>query len=443
MPVDLVRDAAIDVILRVFQQGMHLDRSLAKTIHRKEMSDRGRRFMTQLAYGTVRHLGLCDHALRRICHQPLDELPPPILAILRMGVFQSLFCHQVTFPSMVHTSVDLAKRRGHAGTARLVNAVLRKAPQQLEDIRWPDKECDLAAYLTVRYSAPAWLVDTWLTEFGPENAETLLAASVEEAPTTLRVNTLKTDTETLIDNLQRSGMVVEKKTDLPEEVTVLDGGPPVHSKWFQAGHFMVQDVASMLPPRLLEPQAGDWVLDMCAAPGGKTTHLAQCMEGRGHVVALDCAPGRLGLVRENVSRLETPGVHAVCADGNAPPFSVLFDRILVDAPCSGLGTLRRHPDLKWTMNPEAIARLAEQQLALLRSAVRLCKPGGVLVYSVCTFTPRETLQVVDLLAKEGVASPEDGPEYFNRWKCATGQYRILPSEGAMDGFFLTRFRVAS
>lgn len=442
MPVDLVRDAAIDVLLRVFEQGTHLDRSLGKTIHRKELSDRGRRFMTQLAYGTVRHLGLCDHVLRRICHQPLDELPPPILAILRMGVFQALFCHQVTFPSMVHTAVDLAKRRGHAGTARLVNAVLRKAPQCLDEVRWPAKEPDPAVYLSVRYSAPAWLVEAWLAQFGPESAEALLAASAEEAPITLRVNTLKTDTATLLEKLARSGTLAEKKTDVPEEITILDGGPPIRSKWFQAGHFMVQDTASMLPPRLLEPQPGDWVLDLCAAPGGKTTHLAQYMDGRGRVVALDCSPARLELVRENVRRLETPGVYAVCGDGNAPPFDSFFDRILVDAPCSGLGTLRRHPDLKWRMTPEAIARLAEQQLALLRSALRLCRPGGILVYSVCTFTLRETSQVVEVLVNEGLACPEDGPEYFNRWKCATGQYRILPSEGAMDGFFLTRFRAA-
>ena len=443
MPVDLVRDAAIDVLLRVFEDRAYLERSLDKTLRRKPLSDRGRRFLAQVAYGVVRHRGLCDHVLVRLCHQPLEELPLPILTILRMGIFQALFCRQVTFPAMVHTSVDLAKRRGHAGTARLVNAVLRKAPHSIEEVRLPSREKNVASFLAVRYSAPDWLVKLWIDDFGEEEAESLLAASCEEAPACLRVNTLKTNETALLENLQRSGVAVKKCTEIPGELTLEAIGPALKSKWFQRGHFLFQDPASMLPPLLLEPQPGERVLDLCAAPGGKTTHMAQLMGDDGMVVAADRPWGRLGPLAENVARLETGCVRMVCADGTAPPFSGGFDRVLVDAPCSGLGTLRRHPDLKWRMNPEAIARLAEQQRALLRSALHLCKPGGVLVYSVCTFTRQETLDVVEPMAAEGLGRLEDGPEYLDQWKMSAGQYRILPSERALDGFFLTRFRKAS
>jgi 16S rRNA (cytosine967-C5)-methyltransferase len=443
MPVDLVRDAAIDVVLRVFERDVHLDRSLDKTIRRKKLSDRGRRFLTMLSYGTVRHRLLCDRVLAPICNQPLEKLPAPIWAILRMGVFQALFCNQVTFPSMVHTSVDLAKRRGHAGTARMANAILRRVPKTLEEVEFPDPEQDLPGYLEMRYSTPPWLVQRWIEEYGPEEAQALVAASCEEAGTAMRVNTLKTDATALIERFAKKEVLLEKLEVIPEALALRSSASLVRSKAFLEGQFMIQDPASMLPPHLLEPQPGDWVLDLCAAPGGKTTHIAQLTDGKARIVALDRPSHRLERLVENAERLETPGIQAICADGMRPPVAPVFDRVLVDAPCSGLGTLRRHPDLKWRMNPAAITRLAEEQRGLLRSALAACKPGGVVVFSVCTITREETMEIAQAIAAEGEAILEDGPEHLNTWKMSTGQYQILPSSGALDGFFLTRWRKAS
>lgn len=440
MPVDLVRDAAIDVLLRVFERGVHLDVSLDKTLRRKTVSDRGRRFMTQLVYGTVRYRLLCDRVLEGLCRQPIEELPPPIRAILQMGVFQALFCDQVTFPSMVHTSVDLAKRRGHAGTARLVNAVLRKAPQRLEDIRFPCRDTDPAAFLSFRYSMPRWIVDLWIAEHGPELAEALCGASAQPAPVTLRANRLKNTAEELIGHLVKSGYPAAKATPIPEEITLTEGGAPFKSKWFQNGCFMVQDPASMLPAHLLEPEPGDRVLDLCAAPGGKSTHLAEMCNDTGFVLSLDLQWGRLKALTENTARLGLGSVRPICGDGAQPPLSGAFDRVLADAPCSGLGPLRRHPDLKWHLRPEALPRLAGIQRALLRSGIELCKNGGLIVYSVCTFTRQETIEVIQAVMGECKLELEDGPEWLNTWKTARGQYQILPSSGVMDGFFLTRLR---
>jgi len=444
MPVDLVRDAAVDVILRVFTRGVFLDASLDKTIRRKKLSDRGRRFLTHLSYGTVRHRMLCDHVLARLCRDPLEQLPPPILAILRMAVYQGIFLNQVTQPAMVHTSVELAKRRGHAGLARLVNAVLRRAPASLDDVVLPDPGEDPVAYLSLRYSTPVWLLERWREEFGETEAAALCAACCEQAPASLRVNTLKTSVEELSENLGKAGLLLEKRTGIPEELTLLEGMPPFRSKWFQGGHFIAQDPASLLPPHLLEPQSGERVLDLCAAPGGKTTHIAQLTEDKAFLVAMDAQNRKLGLVRENAERLGMESIRLLAGDGTAPPLRPgSFDRVLVDAPCSGLGTLRRHPDLKWRMNQEAITRLAAQQRDLLLSAVELCKTGGVIVYSVCTFTREETRDLVRDLAAQTPLELENGPELLNSWNIAPGQYQTLPTGGVLDGFFLTRFRKRS
>ncbi|MCC6698165.1 MAG: 16S rRNA (cytosine(967)-C(5))-methyltransferase RsmB [Candidatus Hydrogenedentes bacterium] len=442
MNIDPVRDAAIDVLLRVFERNVHLDESLDKTIRRKALSDRGRRFLTQLAYGTVRYRLLCDHVLKRLVRQPLDKLPPPILAILRMGVFQALYCRQVTFPAMVHTSVDLAKKRGHAGTAKLANAVLKRVPQHLEDVALPDSDTDPAAPLSVGHSMPLWLVTRWLREYGRDGAAALCEASNIQAPLTIRANTLKTGVEELSAGLEKAGCPCAKETSVPEELTVLEG-PLLRTKLFQHGHFMIQDPASMLPAHLMEPKAGERILDLCAAPGGKTTHMAALARGEATIIAADARRNRLFSVADNMARLETPGVHLLCADAAHPPFRGGFSGVLLDAPCSGLGTLRRHPDLKWRMREQDIARLAGIQRELLRSAVQLCENGGRIVYSVCTFTQEETEEVAQFAETLNGINLEDGPEWLNRWRVRKGLYRTLPNGDRMDGFFLMRLRKSS
>lgn len=438
--VDIVRDTAVGVLLRVFFEGAYLSIALDKALRRADVSERGRRFLTQLVYGTVRYKLLCDHVLAERLHQPLDQLPRPVLVVLRMGVYQSLFLNQVTFPAMVHTSVELARRRGHAGMARVANAVLRRAPKSLDEVVLPPREADLAAHLSVRHSMPDWLVRQWIAEFGEARAEAVCEALNSEAPTTIRVNTLKTDVESLLTAFNEKEPRAAKRTIIPEELTLLAGLPPARSKWFAEGDFLIQDTASMLPAHLLEPKAGERVLDLSAAPGGKSTHLAQLAGDRAVVAAMDIHPGKLGLVRENADRLGIENVLPFCGDGTAPPLRPEFDRVLVDAPCSGLGTLRRHPDLKWRTQPDMPGRLARLQAELLRSAVHLCKNGGLIVYSVCTFTRTETTDVARAVTEAEDVVLEEGPKWLSQWQTSPGQYRILPEKEGLDGFFLIRLR---
>ncbi|MFA6240115.1 MAG: 16S rRNA (cytosine(967)-C(5))-methyltransferase RsmB [Candidatus Hydrogenedentales bacterium] len=440
--VDPVRLAAVDVLLRVFEHGAFLSDALDQTLQKSGLSERGRRFLTQLVYGTVRHRALCDVAISRILDQPMDKLPRPILAVLRMGVFQALFCDQVTFPSMVHTSVSLARKRGHAGTARLANAVLRRAPRTIDEIKLPPREKGLSRHLGFRYSMPKWLVEQWIEEYGAEPAEKLCAACNEQAPTTIRVNTTKCTVKQLTKYLTHAELLVEKVTRIPEELTVLKGSA-LKSKHFLQGQYMLQDPGSMLAAHLMQPVAGEWVLDVCSAPGGKTTHLAQLADSQLNIVAADGHPERLAMVRENVERLGLSGIRMVAADGRIAPYARRFDGVLLDAPCTGYGTFRRHPDLKWRAQPEDAARMAPVQRDLLRSAVDLCENGGRIVYSVCTFTRDETLDVRAFAESSLPVVLEDGPEWLNPWKISTGTYRTLPHADNMDGFFLMRLRKAS
>jgi 16S rRNA (cytosine967-C5)-methyltransferase len=360
-----------------------------------------------------------------------------------MGAFQALFCDQVTFPSMVHTSVDLARKRGHAGTARLVNAVLRRVPERIEDVRLPPRETGLPDHLSARYSMPRWLVEEWLEQFGEERCETLCAASNEPAPIALRVNTALAAVDEIAARLEKSAIRTRKATAIPEELTVIEGNP-LRTKLFRDGFFMVQDPASMLAGHLVQPAPGERVLDLCAAPGGKATHLWQLADGKAVVTAADRNTGRLEQVRDNAARLRQMGLRLVCADGTCAPFPrSQFDAILVDAPCTGLGTLRRHPDLKWRVRPGDASRLAVLQRDLLREAARLCQNCGRIVYCVCTLAKEETIGVAEFARKLDGFESEDGPPWLNPWKIASGLYQTLPGVHNLDGFFLIRLRKRS
>jgi 16S rRNA (cytosine967-C5)-methyltransferase len=302
MPVDPVRDAAIDTLLRVFEKGANTNQALERTISRKggRLSSRGRRFLTHLVYGTTRYVNLADYILKDLLNQPIKKLPFPILLILRMGVYQTLFLDTVTFPSMVHTAVDLAKKKGHAGTARLVNAVLKRVPKTLEEVTLPDKNEDLAFYLSIRYSLENWLCSRWIEEYGPEQAEAMCTAINEEAPGAIRVNTTLTTREALLAQLEKLDLTAEADPLVPEAITLIKCPAPVRNKIFQEGHFYIQDTASMLPPHLLEPEPGERILDMCASPGGKTTHIAQLTQNKAMIISNDLGGRNYWRTQENI-----------------------------------------------------------------------------------------------------------------------------------------------
>jgi 16S rRNA (cytosine967-C5)-methyltransferase len=440
--IDPVRDRAVELLLRVFHKDAYLSIALDKSLEKHPLSSRGSRFLAQLVYGTTRHRLFCDFVVKKLVDQPLDLLPAPIRVILNMGVYQILFLSTTPLPAVVNTSVDLAQKWGHTGTARLVNAVLRRVPPRMDLVRLPNFERMPEWHLSLKYSIPEWLVRAWFEELGPEKTVEVCRALSEEAPITVRTNTLRLSRDELVDMLQKAESVVRLPEYPPEAILLESGLPPARSKAFRNGEFFVQDVASMLPPHALDVKPGQVILDMCAAPGGKTTHMVQLAGGDVAVIAGDIHANRLRLVDDNAERLGMEEqIIPIALEGEYPPFQrESFDRVLVDAPCSGMGTLRRNPDLKWRMQPEWPADLAETQRDLLRSAIRLCKNGGLIVYSVCTFSRAETDEVVQTILQEGGVVAEDGPDWLAPWRIRQGTYRVLPQEGGWDGFYFTRFR---
>jgi 16S rRNA (cytosine967-C5)-methyltransferase len=360
------RRAAYAVVRRVLAEGAWADRALHGEA--RDLSPRDRALAKQLAFGTVQRRLTLDHV---IDERTRGRLEPGVRAALQLGLFQLLFLDRVAEHAAIAEAVELAKPSpGH----RVVNAVLRRV--QREGATLPSDATLRGA--SIRHSHPEWLVAMWTKALGAQEARALLAANNQPAELALRVNPLvEFDLSDIRGTRAGDTIVVEGPFDA------------LAHPGYAAGAFTPQSRASQLVAPLVDPNPGERVLDLCAAPGGKTTHLAALMEGRGEVVAVERHPGRARALRASAARMHADNVRVVCADAKAFEDEAGFDRVLLDPPCSGLGTLQSHPDLRWRVTPQAVRKLAEEQDALLASARRALRPGGTLVYSVCTICPTE------------------------------------------------------
>jgi 16S rRNA (cytosine967-C5)-methyltransferase len=368
----------------------------------------------QLAFGTVQRRLTLDHLIERLA-RPVGDLDAPTLAALRLGLYQLAFLDGVAPHAAVGESVELAKRAGGGHT--LVNAVLRRATRELPPLP-PD---DTPAGAAIAHSYPPWLVELWWERFGADETRALLRAGNDPGELALRANTLVTTRDELAAALPVPARPAGD--ELPEGL-VVDGRFDAHGhELWRQGAYVAQSRASMLVARTLDPQRGERVLDLCAAPGGKTTHLAALMENTGAIVAIERHAGRAGALRRTCERVHAANVTIVVGDAAGFEAAEPFDRVLVDPPCSGLGTLQGHPDLRWRSSPEAIERLAVTQRAILRAGVAALRPGGTLVYSTCTLSPRENEEQA---AAAGVR--------------VESQRLVLPHRDRTDGFYIATMR---
>ncbi len=451
------RAVARDVLLKIEQDGTFADELLDDALRRSRLDSRDRALVFELVYGVLRHRGALDWRLGHVSDRPVARLPSHVQTALRLGAYQLLYLERIPPSAAVNESVALVKGRGAkapAGTRRdwtgFVNAVLRnllRAPIP----PWPDPEQDPVAALSIRYSCPAWLVERWLNRVGLAQAEARCRATLAIPPLTIRVNTLQLGRDALERDLLQAGYQVSRTPVSPVGLVMEKCGPISEIPQFGKGAFYVEDEAAQLVPLLLDPQPGERILDACAAPGGKTTHLAALMQNQGELVAMDRSPARLRLLQANCARLGVRIVTPITRDaGHAVKVKALerpFDRILLDAPCSGLGTLRRHPEGKWRKTAALLDRQQCAQDRLLAQVARLLRRGGVLVYSTCSTEPEENEDVVDRFCREHAAFRREpvGP-----WLPAAG-HGLLTSQGdlstlsapeSMDGFFAARLRKA-
>lgn len=439
--VDRARMVALEILHAVEEKGAYANLVLDQVLRSESLDDRSRAFVTELVYGTIKMRGRLDYVLSKGASRSLDELTAWIRNILRLGLYQALYL-RVPAAAAVNESVELAKRFGHAGTVGFVNGVLRGALRKYNTLEWPDKEEDPASYLSVYFSHPKWIVEMWLTDFGWDETVQLCQANNATAPTTIRTNTLRTTRDELAEVLSKSGITAASTALAPEGINISHYGSISRIPYFKAGWFQVQDESSMLVSHLVEPRPGERVLDMCAAPGGKSTHMAALMGNGGEILAVDLHRHKLDMLECSARRLGITCIRTWACDVRDLPkeHDGAYDAVLLDAPCSGLGVLRRKPDLRWRKEIAAVSALGQMQRELLDRAARLVKPGGRLVYSTCTLTQAENEENVRWFTGKYQNFAIKRPSNFlANLASSEGWVKLLPHVTNTDGFFMVQF----
>ena len=441
-----VRGLAAEILLKVDTRKAYADILLDRTLRTAELDERDRALLTELTYGTLRWRGTIDDRLSRHLRRPLAQSDALTRNLLRLSAYQLLYLDRIPGYAAVNEAVELAKRHGGQRAAGFVNGVLRSLLRESRENTAVGSDLS-AASLAVRYSHPEWLVQRWLDEFGPDQAQALMRANNEKPPLALRVNSLKATRDDLLDRLFRAHLQPTAAPLSPQGVLLPSAGAVENLPGFDEGLFQVQGEASQLVSYLLSPQADERILDACAAPGGKTTHIAELMKDQGELVALDISARGIEKLRQNVQRLGLKAVRVLRADaGEAFTESIAgpYDRILVDAPCSGLGTLRGHPEIKWHREESDVRRLSALQLKILDRVAGYLKPGGILVYSTCTLTRDENERTVDcFLAAHPEFELQDAARYLPQQArhMLQGKYfQALPQRDNTDGFFGARLK---
>jgi 16S rRNA (cytosine967-C5)-methyltransferase len=438
------RKCAYAVLRRVFEQGAYADQALHACS--RELDARDRALAMRLAYGAVQRRGTLDYLIERLAARPASRLDAPVLAALRLGLYELLYLSGSPDYAVVTDAVELAKANARGGHG-LVNAVLRRAAREGNELLADLGEAT-AEQAAIKHSHPDWLARMWWQELGAELARALMAFDNEPGELAVRANTLRRDPSALASELP---VRTHRDPEIPEALVLEEPFDAHGSPLWRAGAFLPQSRAAMRVARVLDPQPGERVLDLCAAPGGKSTHLAALMGDDGEVVAVERDRRRAGALARTAQRLGTAAVRVELADAAlARPEGDVFDRVLVDPPCSGLGVLQARPDLRWRMTPRRIAEMAVAQGRILDAGARSLRPGGVLVYSTCTISPTENERPIaafldshadfrlDDLASElpslalAAVSDADGTP--------PGLLLTLPHRDHTAGFFIARLR---
>lgn len=416
------RRIAFDVVRATFEDDAHTERAFREAVDGAGLAARERAQAQRLAYGTVQRRGTLDAALERLVDRPLRRLDPPVLAGLRLGVYELLFADATPDHAAVDQAVELVKRSGAAHAAGFANAVLRRAGREREALLTAllgdDSTPEAAA---VAHSAPLWLAQMWWRELGPDEARALLAACNEPPEVAFRVNTLQTDASSVIERLSAAGVSTSAGFDWPlaaPEMIVVEGPTgDLVPRMVEAGELTPQSRGSAAVVEVLDPRPGEHILDLCAGPGIKTGQIAARMGDRGEVFSVESDPRRAEEVVEQARRLGLRGVSVIEADATQPGM-VGFDRVLLDAPCSDLGALASRPDARWRKSPATIERLVEVQEQLLERARAALRPGGTLVYATCTISERESAVLGDAEYSVQLRPDRDRTTGFfiGRWK---------------------------
>lgn len=432
------RDAALSVLVAVHEAGAYANLALDAELSRSALSPRDARLTTELCYGSLRAEGTLDWILALFSKRPPAELTPILLDILRLAAYQILYL-DIPDHAAVSEAVDQARDRLHRGAASYANASLRALLRGRQAIPWPDRDKDLEGYLSITLWHPRWLVERWLEELGPQLTERVCEADNAAPLLTLRVNAVRASRDEILQRLEARDVEAEPGRWMPEAIRLKRSGALDGMPEYREGLVYAQDEASMAVSHVAGPQPGEIVVDLCAAPGGKATHLAELMREKGRVVAVDLNEGRLRLVAETAKRLGDSIVETVRADATAwkPDFEP--NAILLDAPCSGLGVLGRRAELRWRRKPEDIPPLVDLQRRILDNAAAVIPPGATLVYSTCAISkPENQDQMAAFLERHPEFAPGDpsGELGIESPLAGPGWMQFLPGVHETDGIFV-------
>jgi 16S rRNA (cytosine967-C5)-methyltransferase len=434
------RLAAAEILYRVDQESGYADVLLGGRL--PDFAPADRRLITRLVLGTLAWRGRLDYELAHLTGRKLEGIQPAALAIMRMGLFQLRFLDRIPPHAVVDTAVSIAKRIPNAREASgFVNAVMRRATRETAPM--PSRERNEKSFLAVVYSHPRWMVERFVDWFGVGNAERLMTANNDAAPNVIRLNLARGSRAEIIEKLSADGFEIGAPGRAPETI-VLNGAPHFESRWYREGLFHAQSEASQMVARMVAPRAGATVVDCAAAPGGKATHLAEMVGESGRVIAIDFNQSGLKNARGLAHRLRHRNVELVCADIAAalPLAPASFEYVMLDAPCTGIGTLREHPEIKWRLKPGDPARMAAIQSRMLEHAAAIVRRAGAIVYSVCSIAPEEGEGVVggflarhrDFEIDRAVAADPVLKDVID----ARGFMKTRPDVGGLDGFFAAR-----
>lgn len=449
MPPDS-RLISLSVLNEVDQDKQTLDLILDATFTRfGNLPQRDKNLTFTIVYGVLRHRKRLDWIIGHFSKTGLDKLDPEVLNILRIGLFQMVYLTRIPASAAVNTAVDLAKTLKKPWLAKFVNAVLRAAAKGYPELSPPDKEADPVAAVSIEKSMPEWLINRWIPRFGVSQTH-LLCDVINTIPLlTLRANTLKTTRSAFLESGSIHAHHMEPTAHGPDGIRLESPEDPVASMaGFSEGFFQVQDEAAQLVTLLLDPRPGETVMDACAGMGGKTGHIAQQMKNTGKILALDISPDKLDKIHPEMRRLGISIVETRVHDLSRPPDTGRigkYDRVLLDAPCSGLGVLRRNPDIKWRASPDRLEHCRVRQIAFLDQVSQFVKPCGFLVYAVCSMEPEENEAVVAAFLRYHPEftlekSPAGLTQQIRSLMNPEGHLRTFPHLHDMDGFFAVRFQ---
>ncbi|MEH2278898.1 MAG: 16S rRNA (cytosine(967)-C(5))-methyltransferase [Nostoc sp.] len=455
------------IALRDVHKGAYADVALDRVLQKVNLADNDRRLVTELVYGSVRRQRTLDSLIDQLAKKKSDQQPQDLRTILHLGFYQLRYQQRIPASAAVNTTVQLAKENGFSGLTGFVNGLLRqylrKAGEQgdrgaeekdslllcqspvphFDPLQLPENPVER---LGILHSFPDWIIQVWLEQLGLAETEQLCEWMNQSPTIDLRINPLRTSIEEVEAALQSVGILVRRIPHLPQALRLIGSTGSIQKlPGFKEGWWTVQDSSAQLVSHLLDPQSGEVVIDTCAAPGGKTTHIAELMADKGKIWACDRTPSRLRKLQENSQRLNLLSIQIYTGDSrHFAQFQNTADRVLLDAPCSGLGTMHRHADARWRQTPESVRELSLLQKELLTHTSTFVKPGGVLVYATCTLHLAENEQVISTFLAESPDWQIESPNGFEFPDSAhtmpQGWFKVWPHRQDMDGFFMVRLR---